>query len=323
MMKRLARLLLLGLGFMLLLALLSRLDLAAVLNSLKHVGWLGFAMVVAGGLVLTACLACGLYPLLGNRASVGLVLAARQLRDSAGDILPFTQIGGIALGMRVMALGGIAAPRAMAAGVVDVTAELMAQSLFILIGIELATPAIQADPRLGPYLDWLTAGAFLFAGGIAVFAFLQLAGSRLAERLFGAKSFGGHTVVFRDAIHTLYRQRSRVALSFWLHLLGWCASGLWLWLVFRVLGTPIAVSSAIAVQSLLEAVRSATVFVPAAIGVQEAGYAAMMPLFGLSPETGVAVSMLRRARDLTVGIPVLLAWQLIEARRMARERKPN
>jgi hypothetical protein len=33
--------------------------------------------------------------------------------------------------------------------------------------------------------------------------------------------------------------------------------------------------------------------------------------------------MLRRARDLTVGIPVLLAWQLIEARRMARERKPN
>ena len=322
-MKNLARFLLLALGFAVLLVLLSRLELGAVLKSLRHVGWLGFAQVVAGGLVLTACLASGLYPLLGDKASARLVLAVRQLRDSAGDILPFTQIGGIALGMRVMALGGIAAPRAVAAGVVDVTAELMAQSMFVLIGLELAAPAIQADPRLGPYLVWLRIGALLFAGGIAVFAYLQLAGSRFAERVLGAQSWGGRTALFRDAIHTLYRRRGRVALSFWLHLLGWCASGLWLWVVFLVLGAPIAVSSALAIQSLLEALRSATVFVPAALGVQEAGYAALVPLFGLPPETGVAVSVLRRARDIAVGIPVLLAWQLIEARRMARGRPPN
>ncbi|HEX4635637.1 MAG TPA: lysylphosphatidylglycerol synthase domain-containing protein [Rhizomicrobium sp.] len=319
-MKKLARLLLLSLGFALLLALLSRLDLAAVLISLENVGWLGFALAVAGGLVLTACLASGLYPLLGDKASAGLALAVRQLRDSAGDILPFTQIGGIALGIRVMALAGIAAPRAVAVGVVDVTAELMAQSLFILIGIELAAPTIQQDPHWGPYLDWFRLGAFGFSGGIVFFAYLQLAGSRLAEKMLGTQSFGGR---FRDAIHHLYRQRGRVALSFWLHLIGWCASGLWLWLVFRVLGAPIAVSSAIAIQSLLEALRSATVFVPAALGVQEAGYTALAPLFGLSPETGLAVSVLRRARDIAVGIPVLLAWQLIEARRMARERQPN
>jgi len=326
-MGKLARLLLLGLGFALLLILLSRLDLSAVLASLKHVGWLGFVLVVAAGLILTACLASGLYPLLGDRASAGLVLAVRQLRDSAGDILPFTQIGGIALGMRVMALGGIAAPRAVAVGVVDVTAELMAQGLFILTGIGLAAPAIQADPHWGPYLGWLTAGALLFAVGIVVFAFLQLGGSRLAGKLLGTASLGGHTTSFRDAIHFLYRQRARLALSVGLHFLGWCASGLWLWLLFRVMGTPSAVSSAIAVQSLLEALRSAAVFVPAAIGVQEAGYAALVPLFGLSPETGVAISMLRRARDIVVGIPVLLAWQLVEARRvghrMARGRQPN
>lgn len=315
-MKRLGRLLLLGLGFALLLILLSRLDLAAVMTSLSRVGGAGFAAVVAGGLVLTACLASGLYPLLGDKASVGLVLAVRQLRDSAGDILPFTQLGGIALGIRVMALGGVAAPRAVAVGVVDVTTELMAQSLFILAGIALAAPAIQNDPQLGPYLGWLTAGAVLFAGGIIVFAFLQLAGSRLAGKLLGTESLGGHAASFRDAIHFLYRQRARVALSVGLHLVGWFASGCWLWLVFQALGAPLALSSAIAVQSLLEALRSAIVFVPAAIGVQEAGYAALVPLFGLSPETGVAVSLMRRARDIAVGIPVLLAWQLVEARRI-------
>jgi putative membrane protein len=272
--------------------------------------------VVVSGLMLTACLASGLYPLLGDKASARLVFAVRQLRDSAGDILPFTQIGGIALGMRVMALGGVAAPRAVAVGVVDMTMEVMAQSLFILVGIALAAPAIRGDPHLGPYLGWLVAGAILLAGGITVFALLQLAGSHMAERFLGAGSFGGHTASFRDAIHFLYCQRARVILSMVLHLAGWCVSGCWLWVVFRVLGTPLALSSAIAVQSLLEALRSATVFVPAAIGVQEAGYAALVPLFGLSPETGVAVSLMRRARDIAVGVPVLLTWQLVEARRI-------
>jgi len=326
MIKRLGQFLLLGLGFTLLVILLLRLDMAAVVASPSRVGWLGFALVVVGGLILTACLGSGLYPLLGDRASPRLILAVRQVRDSAGDILPFTQIGGIALGMRVMALGGITAPRAMAAGMVDVTTELMAQSLFILTGIALAAPAIQPDPHLGPYLGWLIAGTILFAGGIVVFAFLQLAGSQMAEKFLGAESMGGGTASFREAIHFLYGRRRRVALSVGLHFLGWCASGLWLWLVFRVLGVPLAPTSAIAIQSLLEALRSATVFVPAAIGIQEAGYAALVPLFGLSPETGVAVSVLRRARDIAVGVPVLLAWQLVEARRiryMAQERQPN
>ncbi|HEY0300060.1 MAG TPA: hypothetical protein VGC36_01935, partial [Rhizomicrobium sp.] len=71
----------------------------------------------------------------------------------------------------------------------------------------------------------------------------------------------------------------------------------------------------LAIEALLAALRSATVFIPAAIGVQEAGYAALMPLFGLGPEVGLAVSLLKRARDIVVGVPVLLAWQAVEGRR--------
>jgi putative membrane protein len=316
MLKTSVRLLLLGLGLALLLVLFARLDRAAVLGALVHVGPAGFIAVVAAGLMLTACLASGLYPLLADKASMRLVFAARQLRDSAGDILPFTQVGGIALGMRVLGLGGVPPARAVAAGVVDVTTELLAQSLFVLTGIALAAPAIRADTRLGPYLDWLVAGALLFAAGVFIFAFVQLMGSHLAERLLGAESFGGKTASFREAIHTLYRERVRIILSVGLHFLGWCASGLWLWVVFWAAGAPIALASAIAIQSLLEALRSVTVFIPAAIGVQEAGYAALVPLFGLAPETGIAVSLLRRARDIAVGVPALLAWQWVEMHKL-------
>ena len=215
--------------------------------------------------------------------------------------------------MRVLALGGVAPARAIAAGIVDVTTELLAQSLFIFLGLALAAPAIRADPRLGPYLGWLVAGTVLFSGGILVFAFLQLAGSHFAQRIMAT---GAPAASFREALHMLYRQRSRVALSVLLHFLGWCASGLWLWVVFWALGQPVSPASAIAIQSLLEALRSATVFIPAAIGIQEAGYAALVPLFGLSPATGLAVSLVRRARDVAVGVPVLLIWQWSEARRI-------
>ena len=312
----LIRLLVLGLGILLLFLVLRQLNPATVLQSLSQVGWFGFAVVVITGLVLTACLGSGLYPLLTDAASLRLMFAARQVRDSCGDILPFTQLGGIALGMRVLSLGGIAPARALAAGVVDVTTELMAQALFILIGLALAAPAIRGDAQLGPYFGWLVAGAVLFAIGVMIFVFLQLAGSRMAERVLAVPKLGRGATAFREALHHLYRQRARVTLSVGLHLFGWCASGFWLWVIFQVLGKPIAPASAIAIQSLLEALRSATVFIPAAVGVQEAGYAALGALFGFAPETGVAVSLLRRGRDIAVGVPVLLAWQAAEARRI-------
>jgi len=317
------RLIVLGLAFLLLFYLFAQVNFVALLESLHYLGWAGFGLVLGCGFALTACLSAGLYPLLLGKGSAGLVMAARQVRDSAGDILPFTQIGGIALGMRALVLGGIAPVHVVAAGIVDVTTELLAQGLFILSGITLAAPAIRNDPLLSPYLGWLVTGAVMFAAGIVVFALLQMAGSRMAERMFQPTAFAGTTALFREAIHTLYRQRSRIALSVGLHFIGWCASGVWLWMVFYALGKPIALPSAIAIQSLLEGLRSALVFIPAAVGIQEAGYAGLAPLFGLAPEIGLAVSLLRRARDISVGIPVLLAWHLVEARRAKLSRRPR
>jgi putative membrane protein len=302
-------------GFLLLLFLFLRLDPAVVWNSLGRVGWAGFGLVLLAGLVLTACLATGLYPLLSTDAPLELIFAARQIRDSAGDILPFTQIGGMALGVRVLVLGGIAPVRAIATGMVDVTTELIAQSIFILLGIALAAPAIAGDPQLGPYLEWLVGGTLLFAAAILGFALLQLGGSHLAEKWLAPRAVGVSAASFRAAIHHLYRRRARIVLSVALHLLGWCASGLWLWVVCWALGKSLTPLSAIAIQSLLEGLRSAMVFIPAAVGIQEVGYAALVPLFGLAPETGLAISILRRARDIAIGVPVLLVWQLVEARR--------
>ena len=309
------------LGACLLGYLLLRLDVSTVFTAMGHAGWLGFGLVLTGGLLLTLCLSSGLYPFIVEQVSPLSVPLARQVRDSAGDILPFTQVGGIAAGIRVLILAGLSPARAIAVGMVDVTTELLAQSLFILLGLFLAAPAMRADSHWAPWLGWLVGGTALFAFAILGFVVAQLAGSHLAEKVMRPATFGAGAAAFREAVHQLYRHRLRVALSVALHLFGWCASGLWLWLVFRVLGHAIAPASAIAIQALLEGLRSATVFIPAAIGVQEAGYAALAPLFGLGPEVGLAASLLRRARDVTIGVPVLLLWQFVEARRIGKMTK--
>ena len=56
-----------------------------------------------------------------------------------------------------------------------------------------------------------------------------------------------------------------------------------------------------------------------ALRVQEWGYAMLAPLFGLPAEMGVAVSLLKRAREIVLGVPALLYWQGREAVRAAQK----
>src|SRR5262249_13432524 len=69
------------------------------------------------------------------------------------------------------------------------------------------------------------------------------------------------------------------------------------------------------IESLVYAIRSAAVFIPNALGVQEGAYVLLGPLFGVATDTALAISVLKRARDIAIGVPVLLIWQAAEGRR--------
>jgi len=71
------------------------------------------------------------------------------------------------------------------------------------------------------------------------------------------------------------------------------------------------------IESLLYAVRSLAFAIPNAFGVQEAAYIILGEGFGLTPEMALALSLLKRARDFAIGVPVLVAWQLLETGRLA------
>ena len=310
----------LALGVAVLAAVLLRFDLGVVMASLARAGLGGFAVIVAAGLLGEVVLAVGIVPLLPRAMPLFVVVAARQLRDSSADVLPITQLGGVAFAARALVLAGMAAPQASAAVIADVTTETFAQGLYVLVGVLASLSLLAKNTLLSPYVGAMLGGAAFLSVGAIAFALVQVTGSRWADRM-SARLFAtrqNQARAFHDTIHAIYRRRARVAMSILLQFLGWIASGVWLWVMLRAMGIAAGLWTAIAIQALVEGLRSALVFVPASVGVQEAGYAALAPVFGLTPEIGLALSLLRRARDIVVAVPVLLVWQLIEGRRAAR-----
>jgi putative membrane protein len=327
------------LGLAILAAVLMRFDLSLVLDVFKRVGFGGFALIVAAGLAAEIVLAVGIYPFLPRGAVPGkvgtgfsgtatkqrllplsIVAASRQLRDSSADVLPITQLGGVVLAARALVLAGVAPPLASAAVIADLTTESFAQGLYVLVGVLASLSLLYKSAALSPYVGAMLGGALFLSAGAIGFALAQILGSRLveriSERLFDAKLT--QTRDFHSAIRRIYAARTKVALSMLLQFAGWIGSGLWLWVVLTTMGFTHVFWTAIAIQALVEGLRSALVFVPASLGVQEAGYAALAPVFGLPPEIGLAVSLIRRARDIVVAVPVLLIWQMIETRRAAQ-----
>jgi hypothetical protein len=67
-------------------------------------------------------------------------------------------------------------------------------------------------------------------------------------------------------------------------------------------------------------VRTSAFVVPNAVGVQEGAYILLGATFGLTPEMALALSLLKRARDIAIGLPTLAVWQALESGRLWRRR---
>jgi putative membrane protein len=294
----------------------------AIFAALTRVGWAGLATLCAYT-VLPFCLLGTAWFLLAPGAPArrwSTFVWARIVRDSAGELLPFSHLGGFVIGARAAIERGVPPTTAFATTVVDVTTELVAQLGFTGLGLGLLAMGLGASSAAAGLLDAGLAGLALTAAGAVAFVFLQRRAGGLVERLAarflpGAAAQTGQVV---EAIVGLYRHPARIALASAVHLAAWIASAVGVWLALRAAGIRLPLGGLLALESLVLALRSAAFMAPMGIGVQEASYALLAPLFGIGPELALAISLLKRARDLVIGAPALLAWQGLEGLRLAK-----
>jgi glycosyltransferase 2 family protein len=310
-------------GLAMIAALVGYFGAGAVIRSLLAIGWGGFLAICLIHLAVISLEGIA-WRLLVPGTPLWVFMWGRLIRDAGSEVLPVSQMGGCVLGARAVALGGVPGTTAAASTMVDLTLEFLAKLAYMALGLILLVDLRPDTPVALPVTIGVTATG-LFA---VAFVVLQRHGFALFDRfarLLG-RGWAERTAAGAAAVHMalgeIYRRRAGLWGGFLLHLACWIVSAVEVWIVLRLAGAPFSFATVLVIESLLYAIRTIAFAIPNAVGVQEGAYVLIGAAFGLTPEMALAVSLLKRARDLVIGVPALGTWQVAEGGRLWRRIAP-
>ncbi len=287
---------------------------AAVEQAVLRVGITGLLIVALIHLPVIA-LTGSAWWLLGAdlpRASPWKFIWARYVREGTAEVLPFSQLGGIVAGARSLTLTGLPSVPVAATLLADLLIEQAAKLPYLLAGVVLLVLAGRAAPLrlLGAALVPLGMLALLVGPGrTRLVALLARGIEALAHRWPALEA--ARTASLEPGL----RWNRRTAAAFATHTVAWALGALETWVVCRLMGLTVSPVQALIIDSLFSALRTFGFAVPAALGVQEAGYVVACALVGVPAAPAVALSLVRRVRELLVGAPALGLWQAVEGGR--------
>ncbi|PYJ43642.1 MAG: TIGR00374 family protein [Verrucomicrobia bacterium] len=306
-------------------ALLVRQGVMSVGAAVATAGW-GIAAVAAFHLlpILLDALAWQVLFPPGDRPRWQSLFWMRWIGESISNLVPSATVGGDIVRARLVAINGVPLSIAAASIIVDITLGIVTQIVFTLLGLALVINVTGRTSFVGPTL----VGTLIGVAAVAGFYFAQRRGmfrfvSVIITRLVNSPEWsslveGGATL--DQTVRALYgRRRGVLACCAWT-MVSLLASSGEIWIALHALGLPASLVNALILQSMAMTIRSVAFPVPGALGVQEGGYLVVGNLLGIPGEAAFAISLITRFRDLTVGLPGLVTWQLLEWHRFWRAR---
>lgn len=308
-------------GVGLLTALIAYQGFNEVAATLAAAGW-GLIVVAVFHLAPMAIDTVGWYCLLNGtmRPPLRTLLWARWIGESINGLLPVAQVGGDLVKARLLTQHGVPGSLSGASVVVDLTVAVFTQIIFTLLGLGLLILYL-GEGRLvlavliGSSISILLLGGFYLVQRRGLFTGLARTLERLASGRDWLSLVGGAKALDAEIIR-LYGKRRALSYACLWRLLGWIVGAGEVWLALYFLGYPVSLLDAIFLESLGQAVRAAAFAVPGALGFQEGGYLLLGSILGLGPDVSLALSLSKRVRELLLGIPGLLTWQIGEGRRL-------
>ncbi|EHM03389.1 hypothetical protein HMPREF9946_00159 [Acetobacteraceae bacterium AT-5844] len=302
-------------GLSVAIALIATNDPASISRLLLQAGW-WMPLVVALHVTQIFASAQAWAPLIDDPRRPGLLALARMrwIRGATNALLPVVQAVGELVRAQLLARKGVAQLRVIASVAADLGTEMASQIVFSLLGLAvlLLIPHAGSDDTLrwaiiGTVLGAGITGVFMAAQRWGLFRLVETMLPKLAARL-GWNSLGELSGLHETVVR-LYREPARFWRSGGWHFLSWLLGVLETWAALHALGVQATLAEALVIESLGQAVRSAGFFIPGALGVQEGGYVLICALFGIPPDKAIAIVLIRRLRDILLGVPGLIAWR--------------
>jgi putative membrane protein len=305
--------------------LLVRQGVPAIGAALRTAGW-GIALVTLFHLLpilLDAIAWWVLFPSAG-RPSWRSLFWMRWIGESVSNLVPSAMIGGDLLRARLATISGTPVALAAASVIVDVTLGVVTQIIFTLLGLALLARATGGTELVGPTLIGTVLGVaailgFYIAQRLGMFRFLSVMVTRLVKSPEWS-SLVQSGEALDQTVRALYARRSGVLLCCLWTIVSLVISSGEVWIALWALNAHPTFLHALILQSMAMTVRNAAFAVPGQLGVQEGGYLVIGNLLGIPGDTAFAISLIARFRDLAIGIPGLITWQVIEGKRLLRER---
>jgi putative membrane protein len=251
-----------------------------------------------------------------HRPRLRTVFWTRFLGESFGNLVPAALVGGDIVRARLAVLYGT--PMAVSAGtvLVDITVSVFVQTFFTLLGLTLLILVTGRTSLLGPTL----VGAPFAILAVAGFYFFQRLGM---FRLFSAilsrcanderwRSLAGKSGELDQALRSIYSRIGAVAACCVVTMISFVVGSGEVWLALHAIGIPASFERALILECVGQGLQTALCFVPGALGVREGGYVVVGGLLGIPGEAAFALALIRRVRELALGLPGLFAWQLVE-----------
>ncbi|MBS0380988.1 MAG: flippase-like domain-containing protein [Proteobacteria bacterium] len=258
-----------------------------------------------------------------RRATFPFLTWIAAVREAVDRLLPVASVGGQLVGIRLLLLRPLTAAAATTSVLVDVLLNIVNRYVFTAIGLALLIILVH-DTRVANGLI----GGLVVTLPMPIVLYFALRNGRLFDRVKGvALRFLGDnhrlSAVIADSaaeldanLHALLRMPKPLAVALGWQLAGMVLGGIETWVALWLLRSPVSIWEALVLESLAAIVRDVAFFVPSGIGVQEASFVGFGSLFGLPADVTMALSLVKRLRDVGFGIPALLSWQWVEARRL-------
>ncbi|BCZ77738.1 putative membrane protein [Paraburkholderia steynii] len=255
--------------------------------------------------------------LLGRSASLAYLWWVATVREAVSRLLPVASIGGEFVGVRLARWKVDETSLVCASVIVEVLVTLAVQYVFAALGLVLIVAQTGHDGLLA------TVGAALLLSlplPVVVFLLLRRGGLFHAiERWSARLPMSAHWNVERiggaqldAAIDALLREPRLLLRAFVWQFAGYLLGASEVYVALWMLGHPVSIGGAIAVEALTQAARHAAFFVPSGLGVQEAVVVLLARMFGVDEQTALSLALVKRMREVLFGCVALASWQAAE-----------